>query len=1266
VPIDTRATRAKESQNSSIGNTSDSERLNHLHPSILANPDIRKAKITEKNLRDKDRRDSSLVEKSGKENNETITNNTNFLNKNNNRSHIQENQSYKHIKLVNNQETYSIQNVLNNIPANITLAQLLDASPKLRSELNKLLKLEKVDTISAISNFNPSITLVNNIDHDYNPKPPKVNNEDLAMVRAEVDNVSARLLIDTCSNLNVVTKEFLSKINNYTEVGLEKGKIRQAATDCNNGDGIVVKFPLSIGDYTLTLKYRVLDNPDSFYDILIGLKAQADNKLVVIPHKNILSQMKDNNSYDTLAILNQGIEDEKLVCFINKNNSTFTEDLEKSDATLCCMKNEDSHSSNHSSNEQVNPLDGLSAYEYIHHNYFIQSLDEHYRSQLLQILEDNIDIIATSSNDLSPSNLSPHEIHLKPGTQPIKQRGYRLSKIKADVLKDELTKLIDKKLIVPSHSAWSSPVVLVPKHNGKWRMCVDYRKLNQVTEKDAYSLPLIDEIFDGLNGATVFSTLDLYSGYHQIPMHPESIDFTSFTTIFGNFNFNVMPFGLTNAPATFQREMNKILFPLIGKCVYNFIDDILVFSKTKEEHLTHLNEVLSIFRKNNLKINIEKCSFMKKEVKVLGHLLTNKGLRPLPDKIEAIVNWNPPKDVSELRSFLGTVGYYRQFIRNYSALSEPLCRLLKKNQKFIWTNEQDTSFSILKESLIKAPILKFPDFSRPFIIRTDASCQGLGGVLLQKGEEENGVEHPVHYISRTLKKAERNYGITDLEGAAVYYAITKFKPYILGNKMDTIIITDHKPLLGLFQNKEPNNARQTRWCIKASMLGVKIVYEPSKNNVVADSLSRLQSKIQNEGVISAIDSGENIKSKEINTKDEDKLKESNMENQENLNEVDTSILKELIDEKIVQIDGDKYFKDGNYYRKIISDENEKFQLILKAHAVGHEGWEKTYERLKRYYYWRNMTVDVKRAIGKCENCKRNRSQKYPTPTESYPTRVEGPFTHVGLDIVGPLPVTQKGNEYIIVLVDYFTKWVEAEAVKSVTSQDVVEFLVKVFSRHGAPEVVTTDNGPQFTSDYTKIFLDLYDVYVKFVSTYHPESNGLTENRNKEIGKYLRLLSSKNKEWDQVLPVALWALRTTKNSVTKHSSFELLYGRLDHQPFELLINNQRKDKLNKSDDEVYLEKFVDHYNWIQEACQNVKNANQYWATRREERNSMNQATNLEIGDKVYVRNFSRTKIEPYFVGPFQIVKIHFNTATLADLNTGELLRRNVHFKNLIKG
>ena len=377
----------------------------------------------------------------------------------------------------------------------------------------------------------------------------------------------------------------------------------------------------------------------------------------------------------------------------------------------------------------------------------------------------------------------------------------------------------------------------------------------------------------------------------------------------------------------------------------------------------------------------------------------------------------------------------------------------------------------------------------------------------------------------------------------------------------------------------------------------------------------------------------------------------------------SNVIRDFIQEKFTTIDGIDYFIDGNTYRKLVTDVNEKLKLILEAHKVGHEGYYKTYQRLRKSYYWNDMVNDIKRIISKCEKCQLNRPQPYPEPTENIPTKVEGPFTHLGLDIIGPLVKTKRNNQYIMVIVDYFTKWVEAEPTENITSQDVIRFLINVFARHGTPQIITTDNGVQFSSDMTKVFLDLYDVYVKFVTTYHPESNGLTENRNKEIGKLLRLLGENNKDWDEVLPSALWALRTTKNTVTKHSSFELVYGREDQQPFDIAA--RPSTSIKKSSDEILLEKFINHYRWTMEACDNIKTANKYWAARREEKQSMKRSNEIHVGDLVLIRNFNRTKLEPYFVGPMKVIKKQYNTVTLAEPNSGIQMNRNVHLKNIVK-
>jgi len=1228
---------------------------NQIHPSIMSQPNINKEKVIEKGLRDKERASSSNsmtpitpesipdldIDDFEEENLNTSTLNTNNQENITNHNSTKNNTSNstltklisdrtksnkpkenktsrtpRKIQMLADGEEYDVIKDLNQMKCNITVAQLANAAPKIRTQINQGLKLEKNESkiSGAVDNLTAATVMVNNITHTYKSKSHEPHEDDIAMVDITVEGVKGKALIDSCSNLSIITKQFLDRLpSHYEPIGISCGRIRLATMNDDYSESYVLRIPIKINNYSMIVNCRLVEKEDPFYDVLINLKTQIDHNLFIHPIQYSLCRFDPSGLIKEIAPINNEYDKEEII--------------------MCVLRALDTEEEK----QRLKTLEGLLPIEYIHDEKFRSTIDEKYENEIVKLLEDNIEIVATSTEELTPSNLSPHKIRLKANVRPIKQRFYRLTKFKSDILKEELTKLIEKKLIEPSYSEWSSPVVLVPKHNGKWRMCVDYRRVNEVTEKDSYSLPNIDEIFDSLDGAKIFTTMDLYSGYHQILMDEESIEVTSFTTKFGNYQFKVMPFGLTGAPATFQREMNKILFPLIGKCVYNFIDDILIYSRTVEEHIEHIKAVLQIFKENKLKINIEKCRFMRTEVEALGHKLSTQGLSPMDSKVEAIKNWKAPTNIHELRSFLGAVGYYRNFINKYAQISAPLCKLLRKNVKFNWQQEQEEGFKLLKVSLINAPILKFPRFDKEFIIRTDASYEGIGGVLLQI-DDETQKEHPIHYISRSLTKAENNYGITDLEGTALFYCMSKLKSYIMGNPMQTIIYTDHKPLVGLFKNKEPSNARHTRWCLTANMLGVDIRYESGKKNVIADALSRMRN-------------------------DKDKIVMATKVASETNETLLSKVIKEFIEEKFTVIDGVEYFIDGNTYRKLITDVNEKLKLILEAHNIGHEGYYKTYQRLRKSYYWNDMVNDIKRVISKCQKCQLNRPQVYPEPTEDLPTEVEGPFTHLGLDIIGPLIKTSNNNQYIIVIVDYFTKWVEAEPTENVTSKDVIKFLINVFSRHGVPQVITTDNGVQFTSDMTKIFLDLYDVYVKFTSTYHPESNGLTENRNKEIGKLLRLLGERNKEWDEILPSALWALRTTKNVVTNHSSFELVYGREDQQPFDIAARPTKSP--NKSSDEVLLEKFINHYLWTLEAACNIKNANKYWAARREEKNSMNQGKRIKPGDLVLVRNFSRTKLEPYFVGPLKVIKKQFNTVTLADPDSGIQVNRNVHLKNIVK-
>lgn len=389
-------------------------------------------------------------------------------------------------------------------------------------------------------------------------------------------------------------------------------------------------------------------------------------------------------------------------------------------------------------------------------------------------------------------------------------------------------------VIRPSSSPWASPVVLVPKKNGQLRFCIDYRRLNAVTKKDVYPLPRIDDILDHLGKAKYFTSLDLASGHWQVKLAEESHQKSAFTTHCGLFEFIRMPFGLCNAPATFQRLMQVVLAGLDWNSCFVYLDDILIASKTFDEHMKHLREVFNRLRKATLRLKPKKCHILRSEVQYLGHVVSSKGIRPDPAKVEKVTSYTIPTNVSEVHRFLGLASYYRRFIPNFSKVASPLHALTKKNVEFLWTTECGNVFEQLKKALVTAPVLSYPIFGpqQEFILETDASGVGLGAVLSQ---EQNGLVHPIAYASRSLDPHGKNYGITELETLALVWAVKYFRTYILGHR--TMVYTDHAACTSLLNSARPSG-KLARWALAIQEMNLVIKHRSGKSNGNADALSR--------------------------------------------------------------------------------------------------------------------------------------------------------------------------------------------------------------------------------------------------------------------------------------------------------------------------------------------------------------------------------------------------------------------------------------------
>jgi ribonuclease HI len=429
---------------------------------------------------------------------------------------------------------------------------------------------------------------------------------------------------------------------------------------------------------------------------------------------------------------------------------------------------------------------------------------------------------------MPPERKVEFAIELIPGTAPISKRAYRVSGPELGELKKQIDELLEKGYIRPSTSPWAALVLFVEKKDGTKRMCIDYRALNEVTVKNKYPLPRIEDLFDQLRGASVFSKIDLRSCYHQLRIRPSDIPKIAFITKYELYEFMVMSFGLTNAPSYFMYLMNIVFIDYLNKFVVVFIDDILVYSQNEQEHEEHLRKVLQRLRDCQLYAKLSKCEFWISEVLFLGHIINQEGLVVDPKKVASILDWKAPKDVRGIKIFIRMVGYYRRFIEDFSKIARPMTALLAKKVEFKWTPACQESFEMLKQKLTTTPVLVLPDVYKPFSVYCGASYTGLGCVLMQEGKV-------VAYSSRQLKVHEKNYPTHDLELAAVVHALKTLRHYLYGQKCD--IYTDHKSLKYIFTNLELN-MRQRRWLELIKDYELEIHYHPGKANVVADALSR--------------------------------------------------------------------------------------------------------------------------------------------------------------------------------------------------------------------------------------------------------------------------------------------------------------------------------------------------------------------------------------------------------------------------------------------
>lgn len=879
------------------------------------------------------------------------------------------------------------------------------------------------------------------------------------------------------------------------------------------------------------------------------------------------------------------------------------------------------------------------------------------KQELIKLISQYQDIFMEPQGKLGQTNITEHEIRTGSHT-PIKIPPRRIPLFKRQLVDQELDKMLEQGTIEPSESPWSAPICLVKKKDGTCRFCIDFRKLNAVTLRDAYPLPRIDDTLDSLSGSMWFSTLDLASGYWQIRMSESSKHKTAFVVPHrGLFHFNVMPFGLTNAPASFQRLMEKVLVNLTPHKCLCYLDDIIIMGKTFLEALENLKDVFQRLREANLKLKPKKCSLFQTQVTYLGHVVSENGIACDPLKIQAIEEWPIPSNKSEVRSALGLIGYYRKFIPQFAETAKPLTRLTRKNAKFVWTSECENAFLELKHALVCAPVLSYPKEQGIFVLDTDASLWGIGSVLSQ---EQGGVEKVIAFASKTLNSAQQNYCTTKRELLAVVTFMRHFKHYLLGRKF--IIRTDHAPLVWLRNFKEPEGMI-ARWISIIETFDYELRYRPGRQHQNADALSRKpKRKCPNHSCHDCYPSDKvSVKSLGMDEDGESDVQYSvkatdpaqvtdctylpldsspspapghsdkipvpqcgagetqgqdwsflslisptiypcevadtnecnwlpswSPEELQEMQRKDKSV-KLILEYKVdndtrpelpEEVQTDKTIKalwyqwdsletrNGILYRKWIDSRGcTTYQLVapdvirktifdnLHSHlTAGHLGRDRTLESIKRRFYWPGIREDVMRWVKSCDLCARVKPGPGRGKAALQQFRVNAVMQCVAIDIFGPLPISENGNEYIIVLGEYFSKWVEAWAVPDHTAQTVADKLVCEFiTKYGCPQQIHTDQGREFQSHLFKILCEKFGIKQTRTAPYRPNSDGLVERFNRTLKQMLRIFASDNPQnWDDYLPYVLMAYRATQNKSTGCTPNLVFLNREIACPLDLMV------------------------------------------------------------------------------------------------------------------
>ena len=878
------------------------------------------------------------------------------------------------------------------------------------------------------------------------------------------------------------------------------------------------------------------------------------------------------------------------------------------------------------------------------------------REQLLKVLHNRNQVFINVTKKLGKCKIAEHEIHVEPGTKPISRPPYRVPFQFKEQYDEAIKEMLRDGIIETANGAWGAPVVLVKRQQAdgsiKVRFCVDFRRLNAVTIKDSYPLPHLFEQLSLLGGRTMYTSLDLKNAFWNIPLKSEHRHYTGFCTPDGFYQFLRMPFGLCNSPPTFQRLMNTLFQDVANVACY--LDDILIATDDDLElHIETIDTVLRKLLEAGLTINPTKCSWIRSETTYLGHRLTKDGAQPCPSKVQSVLNFVEPSNPSEIKSFMGILSWFRKFIPDLAKRAKPLVEMTHKDTEFVWTPERKAAFQDLKQALVTPPVLRFPDFDLEFLLFTDSSGYAIGALLAQK---PNGELHPISYHSRTLTACEQKWSCTEREALAIVWAVRQNNYYLLGPRPFKVI-TDHLPLQFLNNLKDSTNARLVRWSLILAEYNFTVEYRPGRKNEAADALSRLKSVPGKE--VPVTQGGKGLQSEAVvcglgaEWSGYEPYWDRTVIRTEQ--RADTSFRK-LIDSlesdpayalhPVYALDSDgilcKLRRDGERNDRIVVPLSLRQRILSVNHDSpfsGHAGVQRTYQRLRKDFYWPKMFNDVQRYCRECVSCAQRKPdfRKHRAPLQKFPDIFEKGETY-GMDIIGPLSVTEPlQNRYIITCIDLASRWLEAVAVPNIHAETTARvFVDRVVCRRGAPKYLVTDRGGQFISDLWKEVMNLLGIKHCLTTPFHPSSNGHCEKVNNTVIKCLaHFVNAAGDNWDSVLQMSVFAYNTSPHSALGWETPAFLeYGMDPRLPYPSLL--ARRGPVYADTPQAMIRgQILKALELAHEATTKAREegAKQY--------NKRSKPINITIGDRVYLRNMAKKKGEckkwrKLFVGPYRVV------------------------------